>query len=83
MARTGEKALTARPVQSAKRFPLNYSMNVGKGEVTFEEGSPPHIDGRVNEHAQLWFYRSWSHWMAAESWDELKATHPSIDEDYV
>ena len=65
------------------RFPLNYSMNVGKGEVTFDEASPPHIDSLIAEHGQLWYYRSWSRWMAAESWAELKATQPSFEDGYV
>ena len=35
---------------------------------------PAHIDTRLNEHAQLWHYRSWAEWMAADSWPDLKAT---------
>jgi phenylpropionate dioxygenase-like ring-hydroxylating dioxygenase large terminal subunit len=63
-----------------KRYPLNYSMNVGKGEVTLDEESPPHIDGLVSEHAQLWHYRNWAQWMAAESWEDLKRNLPSTRE---
>ena len=32
----------------------------------------------VNEHAQLWYYRSWAEWMAADSWLELLAYHPEV-----
>ena len=55
-------------------FPLNYSMNIGQGEVAREETGPAYIDTTNNEHSQLWFYQSWTRWMAAQSWPELKAT---------
>ena len=58
-----------------KRYPLNYGMNLGRGEMIEEELGPPRILTHVNEHAQLWHYRSWSEWMAAESWQDLKANH--------
>ncbi|MGE0060039.1 MAG: Rieske 2Fe-2S domain-containing protein [Dehalococcoidia bacterium] len=57
------------------RFPLNYQMGKGHGELVDDETSPPRIDGHVNEHAQLWTYRAWSEWMAASSWADLKANH--------
>ena len=61
----------------SQHFPLNYSMNVGNGEVQSAENEPAHIDAGFNEHAQLWYYHSWSQWMAAESWATLKAMHSS------
>ena len=57
----------------ARKYPLNYAMNVGHGEVVNDETGPPHVDGGDNEHAQLWYYESWSKWMAAQSWPELTA----------
>ncbi len=67
---TGTRGLISR------KYPLNYAMHVGKGEIINDEGAPPHIDGNNNEHAQLWFYESWTKWMAAHSWQELTATLP-------
>jgi len=62
----------------ARRFPLNYSMNIGRGEVIDDEAGPPRVETHLNEHAQLWHYRSWSEWMAASSWQELKANHSPV-----
>jgi hypothetical protein len=59
----------------SKRFPLNYGMNVGHGVIIEDETGPPHVECTVNEHPQLWMYRSWCDWMAAESWGDLKANH--------
>ena len=67
----------------SKRYPINYSMSVGHGEVIDDETGPPYIEAHVNEHAQLWHYRNWSEWMAAESWNELKANHSAVPEDRV
>ena len=40
------------------------------------EPGPAHTDtAGYNEHAQLWYYRAWAEWMAAESWEGLKANH--------
>ena len=57
------------------RYPLNYQMGLGHGEIINDEIGPPRIDAFVNEHAQLWHYRAWSEFMAAESWDDWKRTH--------
>ena len=38
----------------ARRYPLHYAMNLGRGEVIEDETGPPYIDTHVNEHAQLW-----------------------------
>jgi len=59
----------------AKRAPLHYGMNLGRGEIIDEEGGPPYIETHINEHAQLWHYRSWAEWMAAMSWQDLKKNH--------
>ncbi len=60
----------------SRRHPLNYSMGLGRGEIIDDELSPPRIESpSVTEHPQLWHYRAWSEWMAAESWSELKANH--------
>ena len=39
-----------------------------QGRVIEEEDAPPYIESRIAEHAQLWYYRNWTEWMAAESW---------------
>lgn len=59
----------------SRRYPLNYSMNLGRGEVIEDELGPPRIETHANEHAQLWFYRSWAEWMASGTWRDLKANH--------
>ncbi len=60
----------------ARRFPLNYAMGLGHGQVVQNDMiPPPRIDILTNEYNQMWFYRCWAEMMAAESWPELKATH--------
>jgi hypothetical protein len=59
----------------SRRYPLHFAMGLGHGEVIEDEAGPPHIETPVNEHAQLWTYRAWAEWMAAESWDDLKKNH--------
>jgi phenylpropionate dioxygenase-like ring-hydroxylating dioxygenase large terminal subunit len=63
----------------ARRYPLNYAMGKGHGEVIDDETGPAHIDTRINEHAQLWHYRNWAQWMAASSWEELRENHPRME----
>jgi phenylpropionate dioxygenase-like ring-hydroxylating dioxygenase large terminal subunit len=58
----------------AQRYDLNYSMSIGRGKVVDDDASPPRIDTLTNENAQLWMYRVWSEFMAADSWPELRAT---------
>jgi phenylpropionate dioxygenase-like ring-hydroxylating dioxygenase large terminal subunit len=58
-----------------RSYPLNYSMNVGKGEIIHDETGPPHIETLTNEHGQMWHYRAWREWMAADSWETLRANH--------
>jgi hypothetical protein len=49
-------------------------MGLGHGEIVDDGDSPPRIDTLTNENAQLWMYRVWAEFMAAESWPELRAT---------
>jgi hypothetical protein len=57
-------------------------MHKGLGKVTHEEGSPPYIESpSVTEHPQLWHYRNWADWMAADSWTDLKENHTPIPDD--
>jgi len=61
----------------AKRFPLNYGMNIGRGEIIEDELGPPRVEiTGMHEHAQVWHYRNWAQWMAADGWGDLKANHP-------
>jgi hypothetical protein len=78
----GESTKGARGVISS-RYPLNYAMGIGQGKVTTDEDGPPHIETSINEHGQLWTYRAWADWMAADSWDELKANHTEVPTDTV
>ncbi len=65
----------------SKRYPVNYAMNLGRGEILENEGEPPLIEASINEHAQLWHYRAWSEWMSAESWQDLRERHSRVPED--
>ncbi len=67
------------------RYPLHFAMGLGRGEIIRDELSPPRIEPKQgpNEHPQLWHYRAWSEWMAAESWDDLRAIHSRVPEDKV
>jgi phenylpropionate dioxygenase-like ring-hydroxylating dioxygenase large terminal subunit len=56
----------------ARRYPLNFSMNLGRGAPTQAKRGPNYIDVAINEHGQLWTYRAWAEWMDAESWASLK-----------
>jgi phenylpropionate dioxygenase-like ring-hydroxylating dioxygenase large terminal subunit len=67
----------------ARRYPLNYAMNLGRGEVIEDEGGPPYVEAKVNEHAQLWLYRSWADWMAADGWADLKANHTRVPSGFI
>ncbi len=66
----------------AKRFPIHYAMGMGHGEIIDDEGSPPRIETHVNEHAQFWFYRGWADWMAAPTWDDLRANRTPPPQNY-
>jgi nitrite reductase/ring-hydroxylating ferredoxin subunit len=62
----------------ARRYPLNFSMGMGHGEVLKDDTGSGHIWTKVNEHAQFWTYRAWAEWLAAESWQELKQRHSLV-----
>jgi phenylpropionate dioxygenase-like ring-hydroxylating dioxygenase large terminal subunit len=56
----------------ARRHPLHFAMGLGHGNVQSVEDGPPFIDTTVNEHAQLWAWRSWADWMNATDWETLQ-----------
>jgi nitrite reductase/ring-hydroxylating ferredoxin subunit len=58
----------------ARKYPLNYSMSLGRGAPTVPEAGPVYIDTALSEHAQLWFYRAWAELMDAQNWPELAHT---------
>ena len=64
---------TRSPV--ARRHPLNYSMNLGRGHIAELQPGLPSIETHINEHAQLWTYRAWADWMTAADWPALKRDH--------
>lgn len=72
-----DQSTLAAQTAVARRYDLNYAMGLGHGTVVDDGASPPRVDTLTNEHAQLWMYRVWAEFMAAESWPELRA---SIDE---
>ncbi|MGE0056569.1 MAG: Rieske 2Fe-2S domain-containing protein [Dehalococcoidia bacterium] len=57
------------------RYPLNYSMGLGHGDIVRDESEVARVESHMNEHAQLWTYRTWADFMSAESWAELKQNH--------
>ena len=67
----------------ARRYPLNFSMSLGRGTVISPKSGPRYIDTHINEHAQLWTYRAWAEWMDAESWASLKQNRTSMPADAV
>jgi phenylpropionate dioxygenase-like ring-hydroxylating dioxygenase large terminal subunit len=58
------------------KYPFNYAMNLGRGQIIHEEGKPPRVDAKMTEHTQLWMYRSWQAYISATNWDEYKAAAP-------
>jgi len=67
----------------SKRYPLNFSMNVKRGEVQRDGAGIPFVDCAINEHAQLWTYRAWADWMSADSWEALARNHTRVPQDVV
>ena len=51
----------------ARRYPLNFSMGMGHGEMLKDDSYPGHIIIKVNAHAQLWTYGAWAEWLSTES----------------
>ncbi len=62
---------------------LHYAMGLGRGEIVDDETGPPRIESGVNEHAQLWLYRAWADWIAADSWADLRSNHTRVPQDRV
>jgi 3-phenylpropionate/trans-cinnamate dioxygenase alpha subunit len=58
----------------SQRYPLNFSMGLNKTPVQVM-AETSYIDTTINEHAQLWTYRSWADWMDADNWASLKQNH--------
>jgi phenylpropionate dioxygenase-like ring-hydroxylating dioxygenase large terminal subunit len=58
----------------SKRYPLNLQLKLNE-EVIFDEEAPPRVPSHMTESAQRWTHRCWSDFMAAESWDDLRAHH--------
>lgn len=59
--------------------PLHYGMGVGTGKFINDGNSPPRIESLINEHYQLWLYRTWAEFMDSPSWEHLKNTHSRIE----
>ena len=62
----------------SRRYPLNFQMNLGRGEPTLSNQGVSYIDTAINEHGQLWTYQAWAQWMDASNWAELKANHSAV-----
>jgi phenylpropionate dioxygenase-like ring-hydroxylating dioxygenase large terminal subunit len=75
-----DQSTAAMPGVVSGRYPLNYQMNLGRGDFIFDESGPPYIGVHCSEHAQLWTYRAWSEFMAASDWDDLRAHHSKPEE---
>ena len=56
----------------ARRYPLNYAMNVGGGEIQRTPADVRYVDSAYSEHGQLWTWRAWADWMNAPDWEALK-----------
>lgn len=61
-----------------RRRPVDFSMGLGQDRVTVADSGQSYIETVVNEHAQLWLYRSWSDWMRADSWRALMDDHSPV-----
>ncbi len=59
----------------ASRYPLNYGMNLGRGEIQQTPAGVSYIDSPYNEHAQLWLWFAWAEWMNASDWTALRRDH--------
>jgi|HubBroStandDraft_2_1064218.scaffolds.fasta_scaffold23699_4 phenylpropionate dioxygenase-like ring-hydroxylating dioxygenase large terminal subunit len=59
---------------SSRKVGAALLMGLGRDEVSVGEGGQQFVEGYVGEHAQRWFYRSWTEWLAARDWTELEAT---------
>ena len=59
---------------SSRKLGAALKMGLGHDEVAIGENGQASVEGWVGEHAQRWFYRSWTEWIAARDWAELEAT---------
>lgn len=66
---------TCRETMTSSRRPLNFAMGKGQDMVEVDPSGQSRVETVINEHAQLWLYRSWADWMEAEDWPALIANH--------
>ena len=59
---------------SSRQVGAALMMGLGRDEVLVGENGQKSVEGYVGEHAQRWFYRSWTEWVAARDWAEFEAT---------
>lgn len=63
----------------ARTYPHHVTMGLGHDEMLVDEGSgQARIETTISEHAQRWHYQSWTDWMVADSWPDLKANHTPV-----
>ena len=62
---------------ASRKLGHNLQMGLGHGEVEAEHGQP-YIEGPLSEHGQRWLYQSWTDWMVAKDWPDLKANHSPV-----
>ena len=65
----------------AKRYPLNFSMNLGRGQIKQDNTGAAYIDTHISEHAQLWTYVAWADWMSASTWQDLRSHHTPVPQE--
>ncbi len=63
---------------SSRKVGAALMMGLGHDQVSVGENGQTSIEGYVGEHAQRWFYRSWTEWLAARDWTELEATRSPV-----
>lgn len=66
---------TCRTTRITGQRPLNFSMGKGLDTVDEVPSGQSKIETVINEHGQLWTYRSWAEWMGADDWPALIANH--------
>jgi phenylpropionate dioxygenase-like ring-hydroxylating dioxygenase large terminal subunit len=60
---------------SSRALGHSLQMGLGQDEVRTHPSGQAGVDTCINEHGQRWLYRSWTEWMSARDWAELKANH--------
>jgi phenylpropionate dioxygenase-like ring-hydroxylating dioxygenase large terminal subunit len=63
---------------SSRKLGAALKMGLGHDEVAIGANGQASVEGWVGEHAQRWFYRSWTDWIAARDWGELEATRSPV-----